>query len=267
MDKREGVRISVDAPLLVCLLLRTCSLLAAENTPTPRPKGPTAFGLGLERVNVRLDKDGKLTGAFEYSLIVGTFYEWNTDPTAVPGLFDELTRRTGLKAQVDFISVGLDEERLLKNPFLVMTGNRYFRLTDEEIANLRRYLERGGFLYADDCGGADESFRHLLKKVLGKVRLEKLAPSHPVFSSFYRLPGVPKIIDLYHGEATAFGAYVGGRLAVLYTYDTDVPCGWEKNPDGSFVHLLTPAKHENSIRMGVNILMYALRQIALGGAE
>lgn len=225
-----------------------------------REEGKLALDLG--RTEVRLDKDGKLTGSFEYSLVVGTFYEWNTDPTAVPGLFDELTRRVGVRAKVDFVSIGLDEKRLLRNPFLIMTGNRYFSLTDEETENLRHYLRSGGFLYADDCGGADWSFRHMLKKVLGKVELKRLDADHPVFGSFYKVKGVPKIIDLYHGKATAFGAYLDGRLAVLYTYDTDVPCGWEKNPDGSFVHVLTPDKHEKSIRMGVNILTHVLKELA-----
>jgi len=231
--------------------------------PSPGPGPEPKAKLDLERVKVTLDEKGKLNGAFDYSLIVGTFYEWNTDPTAIPGLFDEFTKRTGVKAKVDFGSFGLDEERLLKNPFILMTGNRFFSLTDEETSNVRRYLEGGGVLYADDCGGADWSFRHMVKKLLGeKAELKELGPEHDVFGSFYKIKSVPKIIDLYHGKATLFGAELNGRLAILYTYDTDVQCGWEKNPDGTFVHLLTPEKHENSLKFGVNLLTYVLTELA-----
>jgi len=241
---------------------------AHENSPTqpeppPSPEEQPKAKLDLERVKVELDEKGKLNGAFEYSLIVGTFYEWNTDPTAIPGLFDEFTKRTGVKAKVDFGSFGLDEERLLKNPFILMTGNRFFSLTEEETKNVRRYLEGGGVLYADDCGGADWSFRHMVKKLLGeKAELKELGPEHDVFGSFYKIESVPKVIDLYHGKATLFGAELDGRLAILYTHDTDVQCGWEKNPDGTFVHVLTPEKHENSLKFGVNLLTYVLTELA-----
>jgi hypothetical protein len=79
---------------------------------------------------------------------------------------------------------------------------------------------------------------------------------------------VPKILDLYGTEAQALGLFLDGRLAVAYTYDTDVPCGWEKHPDGSFVHMLSPEKHEQSIRFGVNVAVHFLsRHLARIEAE
>jgi len=216
--------------------------------------------LDLSNVKLAADEDG-LTGELTYSLVVGTYYEWNTDPTAVPGLFSELNKATGIKARVDFSTVSLDGDGLFGNPMLIMTGNRFFSLSDEEIANLRRYLRAGGFIYADDCGGADWSFRHMIKRLLPDQELVELSPDHAVFSSWYKLNGVPKILDLYGGDAKAFGVFIDGRLAVLYTYDTDIPCGWEKNPDGSFVHLLTPEKHEQSMKFGINVVMHVLQEL------
>jgi len=205
-------------------------------------------------------EDGKLDGGFGYSFIIGTYYEWNTDPTAVPGLFDEYARRTGVMAEIDFLPINLADPELGRNPLLIMTGNRHFVLTDEEIDNLRSYLHNGGFLYADDCGGADQSFRRMLNRVLGDIELRPIPMDYPLFNAFYEIERMPKIVDLYQGPPLAFGGWIDGRLAVIYTYDTDIPCGWEKNPDGSFVHVLRPDKHERSIRFGVNVLHYALRQ-------
>jgi len=216
----------------------------------------------LDLRNVKLAfEDGELVGEVCYSLVVGTFYEWNTDPTAVPGLFSEVNRRTRIKARVDFSTVSLDSEELFANPFLIMTGNRFFSLADEEVANLRRYVLAGGFIYADDCGGADWSFRQMIGKILPDCKLAEVPKTHPVFSSHYKLSGVPKVLDLYGTEAKGLGVFVDGRLGVFYTYDTDVPCGWEKYADGSFVHLLTPHKHEQSFKMGVNVIIYALKDL------
>jgi len=216
--------------------------------------------LDLRNVKLKLE-DGKLTGEVSYSLVVGTFYEWNTDPTAVPGLFSEINKRTGIKARVDFSTVSLDSEELFANPFLIMTGNRFFSLADEEITNLRRYVLAGGFIYADDCGGADWSFRQMMGKILPDYKLEEVPKKHPIFSNHYKLSSVPKVLDLYGTEAKGLGVFVDGRLAVFYTYDTDVPCGWEKYADGSFVHLLTPKKHDESFEMGVNVILYALTDL------
>jgi len=75
---------------------------------------------------------------------VGLFYEWNTDPTAIPGVLEQLSTRTGVQAKVDFKAIALDDARLFRNPFLMLTGSRAFRLSDTEIQNLRRYLQGGG---------------------------------------------------------------------------------------------------------------------------
>jgi len=238
--------------------LRTCILICLALSPVARAADKPK--LDTRNVRVRL-VNGKLTGTLVYTLVVGTYYEWNTDPTAVPGLMSELTRRTGIRGTVNFSPVSLDEKAILRNPLLIMTGNRFFHLTGREIANLQQYLAAGGFIYADDCGGADRSFRIMIRKLLPKAKLVELDAKHPIFNAFYKLNGTPKVLDLYRGKAKGYGAYLGGRLAVFYTYDTDVPCGWEKNPDGSFVHLLTKDKHEASYRLGVNIVTYVLSEL------
>ncbi len=221
---------------------------------------PPARQLDLRQLDLRFE-EGELAGRFVYALVVGTFFEWNTDPTAIPGLFGEIRRRTRLRPRVDFNAVGMSSAELFTNPFLIMTGNRLFRLAEEEIDNLRAYLLAGGAIYADDCGGADYSFRHLLRQVLPKHELQEVPADHPIFTSHYSLAGVPKILDLYGTEAKGLGIFIDGRLAIFYTYDTDIPCGWEKNPDGSFVHILGSGKHEQAIRLGVNVVTYFLTQL------
>ena len=215
---------------------------------------------------VLAEKEGKLVGSFTYQLIVGHFFEWNTDPTAVPGVLGELARRTGVKAEVEFKAVAIDAPQLVRNPLLLLTGNRAFFLGESEQRNVREYLRNGGFLYVDDCGGADWSLRRMLKQVLPGARIEELPADHAILRRPYKLDAVPKVVDLYHGKAKAFGVKLNGRLAAVYTHDTDLPCAWERYPDGSYVHVIPPGKREAAVRFGVNLLDFALRQ-HLGRAE
>jgi len=247
-------------------MLALLVLVAATIGAAPAAADEPAAKLDLRKVKLAT-QDDQLAGEITYTLVVGSFYEWNTDPTAVPGLFSEVASRTKLKPRVDFATVGLDSQDLFANPLLIMTGNRMFILSDEEIANLRRYVLAGGFIYADDCGGADWSFRYMMGKIFPEHKLEEVPADHPVRKHPYDLPAVPKIIDLYRTEAKAFGILIDGRLAALYTYDTDIPCGWEKHADGSFVHLLTPEKHEQSFRFGTNMIVYALGELQKLSAE
>jgi len=265
MNRKGKVVLRIILCAAICLLWAVWAG-AGENTPEPDPPhaennaGEDPPELDLRNVKLAM-RDGELTGEISYTLVVGTFFEWNTDPRAVPGLFSEVDRRTKIKTRVDFTPVSLDSEEIFANPFLIMTGNRFFSLADEEVANLRRYALAGGFIYADDCGGADWSFRQMIGKIFPERKLEEVRKDHPIFKGHYKLSSVPKILDLYGTEPKGLGVFIDGRLAVFYTYDTDVPCGWEKYADGSFVHLLTPEKHNESFELGVNIVVHALRDL------
>ena len=47
----------------------------------------------------------------------------------------------------------MDEPKRLENfPFIFMTGEAYFRLSESEEKNLKEYIENGGFIFMEDCG-------------------------------------------------------------------------------------------------------------------
>jgi hypothetical protein len=82
---------------------------------------------------------------------------------------------------------------------------------------------------------------------------------HPNYHKMYDFPeGIPKI-HLNDGEPPrGYGIFHGGRLVVYYSFETDLGNGWEdaKTYDD------TPAVRERAFRMGVNIFLYALSQVA-----
>jgi hypothetical protein len=185
--------------------------------------------------------------------------DWYADPSSIPNWMKEFERRTGIPTIKEEKVVSLTDENLRAFPVLYMTGHGTIRLMPDEIASLRRHLEAGGFLYADDNYGMDDSFRALVAELFPEERLEELASNHPIYRSFYQLPGLPKIHEHDNKPPQGYGVTVDGRLVLFYSYESDIGDGLEDPA----VHNDPPEKRELAIRMAVNILMYAITQNAL----
>jgi hypothetical protein len=136
-----------------------------------------------------------------------------------------------------------------------MTGHGNVRFSDADRVTLRRYLLQGGFLHADDNYGMDESFRRELARLFPDRPLVEVPLDHPIYTLVYQFPaGVPKIHEHDGKPAQGFGIFIDGRLAVFYTYQSDLGDGWE-DPD---VHGDPSEVRESALRMGVNLIAYAV---------
>ena len=103
----------------------------------------------------------------------------------------------------------------------------------------------------------DKSFRREIKKVFPNKDLVELPHNHPVFSSYYTFEnGLPKIHEHDNKPPQALGIYENNKLVVLYTYESDLGDGWED----SAVHNDPSEIRELALKMGVNIIYYALTQ-------
>lgn len=185
--------------------------------------------------------------------------DWYADPSSIPNWLREFEKRTGIKTHPEEKVVRVMDEDLRAYPFLYMTGHGTVRLAPEEVRRLREYLESGGFLYADDCYGMDVSFRKLVRELFPERELEELPNSHPIYHVFYDLPGVPKIHEHDGKPPQGLGITIDGRLALFYTYESDIGDGLEDER----VHDDPPEKRELAVRMAVNILVYAITQNTL----
>ena len=151
--------------------------------------------------------------------------------------------------------VRLTDPELWELPYLHMTGHGNVSFSAEEGETLRRYLENGGFLHADDNYGMDESFRREIARVFPDRPLVEVPLTHPVYHIVYDFPrGVPKIHEHDGLPAQGFGIFIDDRLAVFYSYQSDLGDGWED----AEVHDDLPAVREEALRMGVNLFVYAV---------
>ncbi len=180
--------------------------------------------------------------------------DWYCDPSSLPNWLELLRTRVHLPTAERDKVVTLDSEDLYMYPFLYMSGHGRIALTEEEAGQLRRYLDAGGFLYADDNYGMDRSFRAMVAQVFPDQELVPVPADHPIYHTWYDLPGLPKI-HRHDGEpAQGFGVFRHGRLVLFYSYSSDIGDGLE-DPD---VHGDPPQVREAAARMAVNIMMYAL---------
>jgi len=182
--------------------------------------------------------------------------DWYCDPSSLANWMREFRERTGVPTAAREAVVSLDSEDLYRYPLLYVSGHGRIALDDHEVSELRRWLDAGGFLYADDNYGLDPSFRELVKRLYPEHELESLASGHPIYQAFYQLPGLPKIHKHDGDAAQGFGIHHDGRLVIYYSWSSDIGDGLE-DPD---VHNDPPEVREAATRMACNILMYALTQ-------
>ena len=155
------------------------------------------------------------------------------------------------------ITVELTSDRLFTVPILYLNGHGNVVFTNAEAGRLRRYLEGGGFLIVNDDYGLDQAVRRELAKVFPEQPLQPLPASHPVYRAHYAFPdGLPKIHEHDGEPAVGYGLFHEGRLVVFYAHESDLADGWE--PPG--IHPDPPEAREAALRMGVNLLVYAMTQ-------
>ena len=181
--------------------------------------------------------------------------DWYANPSSLPNLLRAIRERTGLDVADRERVVKLTGPELWDVPYLYMTGHGNVRWSQEEVRILRRYLEQGGFLHADDNYGMDASFRRELARVFPDHPLVEVPLTHPVYHAVYEFPeGLPKIHEHDGLPAQGFGVFLGGRLVVYYSYQSDLGDGWE-DPE---VHGDPPELREAAVRMGINLFTYAV---------
>jgi hypothetical protein len=181
--------------------------------------------------------------------------DWYANPSSLPNLLTAIRTRTGLHVAAEEKVVTLAEDELWNVPYIYMTGHGNVRWSDRDLATLRRYLLQGGFLHADDNYGMDASIRRELGRLFPDIPLVEVPLDHPIYHVVFDFPkGIPKIHQHDGKPAQGFGIFLDGRLAVYYSYQSDLGDGWEDFE----VHRDPPEKHEAALRMGVNLFAYAV---------
>lgn len=181
--------------------------------------------------------------------------DWYAGPSALPNLLAAVRERTGIPVAERETVVSPLDPGLRDYPFIFMTGHGNVAFDEQERQALRDYLERGGFLHADDNYGLDEAFRREMAALFPDRPMVEIPHDHPVFHIFYDFPeGVPKVHEHDGLPPEAWGIFYEGRLVVFYSHESDLGNGWEDQD----VYDDPQELREQALRMGVNLFMYAI---------
>ena len=94
-----------------------------------------------------------------------------------------------------------------------------------------------------------------MKRVFPEQEFVELPFNHELYSIHFKFPnGLPKIHEHDNKAPQGFGLFHDGRLCVFYTYETNPSDGWA-DPD---VHDNPPGKREEALKIGTNIIVWAL---------
>jgi len=181
--------------------------------------------------------------------------DWYNDPNEEVNLLIFVQQNTQIDVSPVYEFVEISDDKFFAYPFIFITGHGNINFSDSEGKRLRTYLENGGFLYVDDDYGLDKPFRREIKKIFPEQELVELPFSYGLYHCLYEFPkGVPKTHEHDGKPPQGFGLFHNGRLVLYYTYESNPSDGWNDIE----VHGDTPAKHDEALRFGTNIVVWAL---------
>jgi hypothetical protein len=177
----------------------------------------------------------------------------------------------------DAVVVRLTDDWLFRCPFTLMEDAGTARFTDAEVARLREYLLKGGFLLATDYHGsqAKAQFDDEIGRVLphGEFPIVDLAPpDHAMWHTMFEVSRIPQMASIQTWRRTGGGtierwnedgsppdvrgiADAHGRMMVVMVHNTDLPDPWEREGEESeYFSRFSPEAY----RVGIDILIYEL---------
>jgi hypothetical protein len=188
--------------------------------------------------------------------------DWDADQRMPSNLLHSLIEYTTLPVNTTEQIIALNSNDIFKAPFCYITGHKLVQFTKSEKENFKKYVERGGFIFADDCnhdidGLFAKSFEQQMSEIFGPDKLIKIKNNHPIYSSFFDFDGPPTTSqelngwgdDLVHDYLKAI--IVNGRIGVLYS-NKDYGCEWDYDFRNKRWY-----KNDNT-RFGINIIMYSI---------
>jgi hypothetical protein len=213
---------------------------------------------------------------------------WQQDwPRAEVHFLESVRRLTRVDAG-EPVAVQLTDDSVFDYPWLYATQVGYWDLSDEEVARLREYLERGGFLMSDDYFGEDERavFEQTMARVFPDRPIVEIQGDDAVLHVLYTVDEFTQIPGLRHlncfgggrgfgrgrgrrggGGGGAFGQPIDlpaprwrgiydddGRLMVAMNYNQDIGDAWEEADTPCYPEPMTALAY----RFGINYIVYAM---------
>ena len=218
-------------------------------------------------------------GEFVFARLRYDSGDWDYNPKVAANVLNSIVEYTNIAVYPEEVIITADSDELLAFPFLFMTGHKLVRFSERERERLKEFVERGGFLFSDDCnhdvaGLYATSFEQEMHRAFpGPGTLDKLPRAHPIYRSFFQFPdGPPQTAhelngwgdDLVHDylrgipstrqpakPAASLRASEHPRVGVLYS-NKDYGCEWDYDWRNKRF------QRDDNTRFSVNLVVYAM---------
>jgi hypothetical protein len=155
----------------------------------------------------------------------------------------------------------LDDPDLAKFPVAYMSEPGFWTMTEAEVAGLRNYLRKGGFIIFDDFRGNHIlNLEFQMRRVYPEAPFRKLDTTHPIFHSFFEIKTLDPRSGYYAeaGDTEWLGIHEDNdprkRLIAIANNNHDLGELWEFSDTG-----YVPVDLSNeAYKFGVNYVMYAM---------
>jgi len=192
---------------------------------------------------------------------------WRADyPVMERNLSKILQDISALKPHVSGSNVyTLDDPELLRHPVAYLTEPGYWFPNDDEVAGLRQYLDKGGFLIVDDFHFENEwnVFERAIRRVRPTGQIVRLELAHPIFNTFFQIKSLRVPYPGRLGELGLYGEFYGmyrdndptRELQVVINYNIDLGDYVEWSGEEN-VYALVPTNE--AYKFLINYVMYGL---------
>ena len=185
--------------------------------------------------------------------------DWTRTPNDLKGLLQWMSQEMKVNFSSNtkqFAEISSDAQL---NPILYRSGYKPFRLTKNEVRNLREYLLNGGTIIFNSLVGNPDfyrSARQAAQEILPENTLYRVRMDHPVFHSFYEIDKItyrPRMVrDKVATDPYPWldGVDLDNRTAIFISR-WDFALGWEASHYESWGYVDADAR-----KIGANIMSY-----------
>jgi Domain of unknown function (DUF4159) len=151
----------------------------------------------------------------------------------------------------------LSSPEIFEYPFAYISEPGEMEMTEEEVANIREYIDRGGFILIDDFDGDHlDNLREEMSRAFPDRYFIRLAVDNPIFDIIYTVDDLLSMAPYVAGGEPAYYALVNdkGEIAIVACHNNDLANFWEWY--GSPQYPLKPSV--DAFRIGGNLVMHAM---------
>lgn len=160
--------------------------------------------------------------------------------------------------RMSFRIVELGSDDVFDYPFAYVSEPGEMQLTEQEVINLREFIERGGFVLMDDFDGPQQwaQMRSQVLRAFPHTDFVPIPSGHVVYTVHTPLENLQAMSEYVPGGSiTYYGIYdATGRLAIMAGHNNDLANFWDWYSDGSMP--LKPST--DAFRLGTNAVIYSI---------